>query len=611
MSPASANNPPPTDLFAALIRDLQTPLDARLREAGAEPDGALAPPTREDAGDLTLACHRHARALRKAPQAIAADLADIARAHPLVAAADAVAGFLNLRLDWTAIAERTLTWALTDDGALGQSTARAGQTIVVEYSSPNTNKPQHLGHCRNNILGSTLATLLTTTGARVIRVNLINDRGIHICKSMVAYQRYGEGITPAAAGKKGDHLVGDFYVRFDAAFRAEHKVYQETGGAITDPDAYFNSDDSALGRAAREMLQAWEAGDSEVRRLWHLMNGWCEAGFAETYNRMGVRFDQIYKESTTYLLGKDLIAEGQAKGVFKAAANGAIVFDLARIGLEGEKAVLRADGTSVYTTQDLGTAIARHDEHAFDRMIYVVGNEQDHHFRVLFGILAALRPSLEGRLFHLSYGMVELPQGRMKSREGTVVDADDLMDALHEAAATAGRERWPDLDAPALAARAEAIGIGGLKFYLLNYAPATTFTFDPEKSVALNGETGAYCQYAYARATSILRKLGDADHGITPDYSDLAAPEPRAVLRALLALPGEIESAARELKPSLVTKAAFELARTFATFYNHADYKVIGAEPGVMAARAALVRAARRVLGGVLALLGIEAIEEM
>lgn len=600
-----------TDLFAEIVRDIQRPLDGWLTAHGAEPQSELARPTREGAGDLAMACHRYARALKKAPQAIATELAAVAEQHPLVIEATPVAGFLNLRLDPVALAQKTLDWALTDDGALGVSEARAGQTVVVEYSSPNTNKPQHLGHCRNNILGSTVATLLATTGARVVRVNLINDRGIHICKSMVAYRHFGEGMTPETAGVKGDHLVGDFYVRFDRAFRAEHAAYLEAGGELTDGDAYFNSPHSALGVEAREMLQAWEAGDPAVRALWQTMNGWCEAGFAATYARMGVRFDQIYKESTTYLLGKDLVDEGREKGVFRVADNGAIVFDLARIGLEGEKAVLRADGTSVYTTQDLGTAVARAEEHAFDRMIYVVGNEQDHHFKVLFGILGALRPDLEGRLHHLSYGMVELPHGKMKSREGTVVDADDLMDALHAAAAEAGRERWPDLEPDELAKRAEAIGIGGLKFYLLSYAPQTTFTFDPEKSIDLKGETAAYCLYAYARATSILRKLDDADLGVEPDYAALDQPQAALVLRAMQALPGEVEGAARELKPSLVTKATYDLAAAFAAFYNNAENKVLGAEPGVMAARAALVRATRRMLGGALALLGISPLEEM
>lgn len=600
-----------TDLFAEIVRDIQTPLDAWLTEHGAEPQSALARPTRAGSGDLAMACHRYARAFRKAPQAIAVDLAKVAEQHPLVVEASPVAGFLNLRLDAAAVAQRTLDWALADDGALGRSNARAGQTILVEYSSPNTNKPQHLGHCRNNILGSTVATLLETTGAKVVRVNLINDRGIHICKSMVAYRHFGEGITPEAAGEKGDHLVGDFYVKFDKAFRAEHAAYLEAGGAIEDKDAYFNSDDSALGKETRGMLQAWEQGDADVRALWTTMNGWCEAGFAQTYARMGVRFDQIYKESNTYLLGKDLVDEGKAKGIFYAAQNGAMVFDLSRIGLEGEKAVLRSDGTSVYTTQDLGTAIARHDEHAFDRMIYVVGNEQDHHFKVLFGILGALRPELEGTLHHLSYGMVELPEGKMKSREGTVVDADDLMDALHADAVEAGRERWPDLDADELSRRGEVIGIGGLKFYLLNYAPQTTFTFDPQKSIDLKGETAAYCLYAYARATSILRKLADADRDIDPDLTVLEGEQPRAVIDAMLAFPGEVEAAARELKPSLLTKAAYGLAAAFATFYNNSENRVLGAEPGSMAARAALVRATRRMLGGALDLLGITPLEEM
>ncbi len=600
-----------TDLFAEIVRDIQAPLDAWLTENGAEPQAALARPTRAGSGDLAMACHRYARTFRKAPQAIASDLAEVARQHPLVVKADPVAGFLNLTLDGAEVARRTLDWALTDDGALGRSQARAGQTIIVEYSSPNTNKPQHLGHCRNNILGSTVATLLATTGAKVIRVNLINDRGIHICKSMVAYRHFGEGITPEKAGKKGDHLVGDFYVRFDKAFRAEHAAYLAAGGAIEDKDAYFNSTDSALGRETREMLQAWESGDADVRALWTTMNGWCEAGFAATYARMGVAFDQIYKESNTYILGKDLVDEGQAKGVFYPASNGAMVFDLSRIGLEGEKAVLRSDGTSVYTTQDLGTAVARHDEHGFDRMIYVVGNEQDHHFRVLFGILETLRPELKDTLHHLSYGMVELPEGKMKSREGTVVDADDLMDGLHAEAAEAGRERWPDLDAEELARRAETIGIGGLKFYLLNYAPQTTFTFDPKKSIDMKGETAAYCLYAYARATSILRKLEDADRGIEADFSVLEGEQPRAVLDAMLAFPGEVEAAARELKPSLLTKATYGLATAFATFYNSSDNRVLGAEPGAMAARAALVRATRRMLGGALGLVGITPLEEM
>jgi arginyl-tRNA synthetase len=602
----------PTDLLATLTADLAAPLAAWLQAAGAEPEVSLGPPTREDAGDLALACHRYARGLRRPPQAIAQALSEALFGHPLVARAEAVAGFLNVHLDPVAVAARAVGWALADDGALGRSVALAGQRFVVEYSSPNTNKPQHLGHCRNNILGQTVATLLRTAGATVERVNLINDRGVHICKSMWAYARFGGGATPESTGVKGDHLVGDFYVRFNQAFDEEYhaRLSGTPEGERPGKDDWFNGD-SPIGGEVRAMLRAWEADDPEVRALWATMNGWCEAGFAATYARMGVAFDQLDRESETYLLGKDLVERGLASGVFGRAANGAVVFDLSRLGLTGEKAVLRADGTSVYTTQDLGTAARRYEKYDFDRMIYVVGNEQDHHFRVLFGILEALDPRLAGRLQHLSYGMVELPQGKMKSREGTVVDADDLMDELRDAAAAVGRENWPELDEAALWARSEAIGLAGLKFFLLKFAPQTTFVFDPAQSIKPEGETGVYCQYAYARAGSILRKLGEADAGVEPDWRALDAPQARAVIQALLRFPGEVTAAARDLKPSLAAKAVFELARAFAAFYNHPDCRVLGAKPSAMAARAALVRAARRVLGAGLALLGITALEEM
>ena len=359
------------------------------------------------------------------------------------------------------------------------------------------------------------------------------------------------------------------------------------------------------------MLRDWEAGDAEVRALWRRLNDWCETGLQETYERLGVRFDQVQFESETYLLGKDLVQGGLDRGIFHRADNGAAVFDLPRIGLEGEKAVLRADGTSVYITQDLGTAVSRYEDHGFDRMVYVVGNEQEHHFQVLFGILAELRPELEGRVFHLSYGMVELPDGKMKSREGTVVDADDLMDELRDRATSDGRERWPELEESEIIRRAEAIAQGGLKFFLLKYAPRTSFIFDKENSIRPEGETGPYCQYAYARAGSILRKLADADADQTPDHTALDQPQARAVLRAMLRLPGEVQTAAEELKPTLLAKGTYELARAFAAFYNHPECSVLRAPPGVQRARADLVRAARRMLRGGLELMGITALEEM
>ncbi len=597
-----------TDLWKALVADIAAPLDTWLGEHGAEPGIALAPPTREGTGDdLAVACHRYARFLRKAPPAIAEDLAAVAADHPLVASAQGVNGFLNLRFDWTEVARRTLGWAAADDGALGRGDALAGEKVVVEYSSPNTNKPLHVGHLRNNMLGAALSNILRAAGANVHRVNLINDRGIHICKSMLAYQRFGGGATPESMGLKGDHLVGHFYVEFDKAFAAEREA---AGIPTEEADAYFNGD-SELGGAARAMLLGWEAGDPEVRALWTQMNGWCEAGLFETYERMGVGFEQIQHESETYLLGKDLVGEGFERGVFRHADNGAVVYDLTRLGLEGEKAVLRADGTAMYVTQDLGTAVSRFDELGFDRMVYVVGNEQDRHFQVLFGILAELRPALEGKLHHLSYGMVELPDGKMKSREGTVVDADDLMDELRDKATEEGRRRWPELAEAELLERSEAVAQAGLKFFLLKYAPRTNFVFDKEESIKPEGETGPYCQYAYARAGSILRKLDELGaEAAAPDYSALGE-QARAVLTAMMRFPGEVEAAAREHKPTFVAKATYELAKTFASFYNHPDCNVLNAEPPVRAARAELVTAARRVLKAGLELMGITALEEM
>lgn len=606
--------PVATDFFDDLVKSIAAPIDAWLTEHGAADGAVLAPPTRQGSGDLAMACHRYARVFRKAPQMIATDVAAVAAAHPLVTAVTPVAGFLNLELDWPAVAEKAIAWALEDDGAIGHSSALAGRKVMVEYSSPNTNKPQHLGHCRNNILGHTIATLMEAARCDVKRVNLINDRGIAICKSMIAYQRFGEGVTPESSGKKGDHLVGEFYVKFDQAFKAEYAAATEGVEPRPDKDVYFNTQ-SELGGAARKMLLDWEAGDAEVLALWRLMNGWCEAGFQATYDRMGVRFDTIYKESQTYLLGKNLVTEGLESGVFHRAENGAAVFDLAKIGLEGEKAVARADGTSLYVTQDLGTAVKRHEAWPFDEMVYVVGNEQDHHFRVLFGILGELKPALKGRLHHLSYGMVELPDGKMKSREGTVVDADDLMDELHAAAAEKVRESFPELDAAAVAERAESIALGGLKFFLMKFAPATTFVFDKARSIQPQGETGPGCQYAYARASSILRKLDAAGVATdAPDWSLFEEPIAKALLMAILKFPGDVKTAAVERKPSLVCKSTYEVSSAFNGFFNapkDAGYRVLDATGPRQAALVVLVKAARRVIGGGLELLGMDALEQM
>ena len=598
-----------TDLHADLIAHVAAPLQAFLAEHGVTDPVPLAPPTRAGTGDLALPCHKYARVFRKAPQAIAQDIAAVAEGIDLVAGAEPVNGFLNLRFDWTVVAARLVEWARTDDGALGRSDVLAEQKVAIEYSSPNTNKPQHLGHCRNNLLGQTVGTLLEAAGAEVTRVNLVNDRGIHICKSMLAYQRLGDGVTPETAGKKGDHLVGDFYVRFDQALKAEYDAAFPAGDG-PGKDAFFN-EGSEWGAAARKMLQDWEAGDPDVRSLWEMMNSWCHEGFARTYERMGVGFDIVNKESETYSLGKAIVEKGLQNGVFTRADNGAAVFDQARIGLEGQKAVLRADGTSLYVTQDLGTAVMRHQTLGFDRMIYVVGNEQDHYFRVLFGILGEVEPELKGRLTHRSNGMVELPTGKMKSREGTVVDADDLMDELHEMVLSASTDRWADLDAAERARRAEAIGLGGLKYFLMKYNPDRTFIFDKESSISIEGETGPYCQYAHARAENILRKVGNQLDGIDPDWAALDTEPARNLMSALLAFPRAARTGATELDPSLPAKATYDIAKSFASFYNDRDSRVLGASPAAGAARAALVEATRRVLSAGLGLLGIVPLSEM
>jgi arginyl-tRNA synthetase len=602
------------DLYSQIIEALKKPLSHFFESNGTHiEDFPLAPPTREDAGDLSLPCHSYAKALRKAPQQIAQQIADALKDEPLLSKIEAVNGFLNFRLNWVALAPKILDWSLNDEGAIGKSKVLENRKIVIEYSAPNTNKPQHLGHCRNNMLGATMAKLMQHAGAEVIRVNLINDRGIHICKSMLAYQLFGNGVTPESTGIKGDHLVGDFYVKFDKAFTAEYKEYLEKNQLSVDAlskDDFFNTQ-SELGLKTRQMLEAWEANDPSIHALWRLMNGWCEAGFNETYQRMGVGFEKVYRESETYLLGKDLIAQGLENGVFYQNAKGAIVFDQSKIGLEGEKVVLRSNGTSVYITQDLGTAMLRKTDYACDEMIYVVGDEQARHFQVLFGILSELEPSLKGKLHHLSYGMVELPDGKMKSREGTVVDADDLMDEMRAQAMEIAKDNWPDISQEELLKRAEIVALSGLKFFLLKYAPPTTFIFDKEKSIKPEGETGVYCQYAYARGGKILEKLPAGYEKLTADYGVFEIPVIQELLKGILKFPKEAQDAAVLHKPNLVTKALFDISKAFSTFYNHPDCNVLKAKPEQQKAYSLLVLSTRRIIKNGLALLGIEVLEEL
>ncbi len=476
-----------------------------------------------------------------------------------------------------------------------------GERVMVEFSSPNTNKPLHLGHLRNIFLGDAISRILAFAGYRVIRANLVNDRGVHICKSMLAWQRFG-GQSPEAEGLKGDHLVGKYYVRFEQELKKEAAVLIAER-VLDDEDARKQA---PLQQAVQQMLVAWEAGEPEVRALWLKMNGWVYAGFDATYRRMGVSFDQVYHESDTYLLGKDIVAEGLDKGVFYRRTDGAVCIDLTDIGLD-EKVVLRPDGTSVYITQDLGTADLKYRDHQMTRSVYVVGNEQDYHFKVLFAILQRLGRPYAAGLHHLSYGMVELPSGKMKSREGTVVDADDLMEEVVRAAEAESSERGKvaGLAEAERSALYETLGLGALKFFLLRVGPAKKMLFDPQESVSLQGDTGPFVQYTHARIRSLLAKA-DAT---TAAPVEALHPLERALVRRLTQLPDAVAAAVRSYDPSVVAAYALDLAKDYNRFYT--ELPVLKAEPAQVVLRLHLSQTVADTLAITLGLLGITAPERM
>jgi arginyl-tRNA synthetase len=627
---------------------------AALAAHGLPDDVNLAPAPNPEMGDLGLPCFAFAKAARKAPPVIAQELAGSMGPDAVIASVEAAGPYVNFRFRPEAMAAVVLGQALREGLDFGGEPAPAEgqQTWLVEYSSPNTNKPQHLGHIRNNLLGFATSQLLAAVGHRVIKANLVNDRGIHICKSMLAYLRWGQGVTPESAGKKGDHLVGEFYVMFESRFREEYAAWLgteaasgafaewlETGAgraaaraADKDPAApparavfdaefkadYFNAF-SELGAAAKEMLRQWEAGDEATVALWKQMNGWVLDGFRATYARLGVAFDKYYFESDTYLLGKQIVREGLERGALRKLDDGAVVMDLDRIGLEGQKVLLRSDGTSVYMTQDLGTAAARFDEYDLAHMVYVVGDEQEYHFQVLFGVLSALRPELDGACTHLSYGMVLLPEGKMKSREGTVVDADDLMDEMTRLARVEIEQRAEQtgeaLDAAEASRRAEIIGLAALKYYVLRFTPKSTITFDPKKSIDFLGQTGPYCLYAYARIQSLLRKAGLAADELALDTETAAAlvsPLEAAVTKEIAALPKAVTYGARAYDPSKVAEQVYKIAKAFSSLYNDREHQIVGnPDPVLERARLQLAAATGFAIGAGLRLLGIETLDQM
>jgi arginyl-tRNA synthetase len=527
-------------------------------------------------GDITVNCFRFARFFKAKPDLIAEKVFSFLSDHADVLDVTQIKAFVNLKLKPEAIHLETVAKCnkiLTDDILADDEKEK----ILIEYSAPNTNKPQHLGHVRNNTLGMSLASLLKRVGHDVNPVNLVNDRGIHICKSMIAYQRFGNGATPESTGKKGDHLVGYFYVLYNDELKKQIKELRDANSealeAKTDDELFLETE---IGKATQKMLLDWEAGEPEVRELWKMMNSWVFAGFDQTYKRMGVEFEKTYLESETYLLGKDIIEAGLSKGVFKKRDDGAVIVDLGK--KLGEKVVLRSDGTSVYITQDIGTTVMKYEEFKADKQIWVVGDEQIHHFKQLFATLKALGHSWADGLHHLAYGMVNLPTGKMKSREGTVVDADDLFDEMVGLAKKATLERCGDDVPKDIDQRSEIIGMGALKFMLLKFNPKTTIMFDPQASLKFEGDTGPYVQYVCARINSIKSKGAEQGIEINEDIRwDLLESDYEKKLSIKLAqYPAVLKLAAQKYDCSGLVSYLLEFAKEFNRFYR--ECPVLSAE---------------------------------
>nr|WP_290390625.1 arginine--tRNA ligase [Paramuribaculum intestinale] len=561
---------------------------------------------KEFEGNLTIVVFPWVKAARKAPEAVGAEIGQwLVDNEPAVAAFNVVKGFLNLVI--TPTFWNSVLAAIESEPNYGFKAAGPDSPLVmVEYSSPNTNKPLHLGHLRNILLGSSLANILGACGNRVVKTNIVNDRGIHICKSMLAWQKWGDGATPESSGKKGDHLIGDFYVAFDKHYKEELAELQAKGMSKEEAEAA-----STIMADARAMLRKWEEGDPEVRALWEKMNSWVYAGFDQTYERMGVGFDKIYYESKTYLDGKEKVLEGLEKGVFYRREDGSVWADLSADGLD-EKLRLRSDGTSVYMTQDIGTAKQRFDDYDIDRMIYVVGNEQNYHFQVLSMLLDRLGFSWGKDLVHFSYGMVELPEGKMKSREGTVVDADDLMEEMVATARQVSAElgKLDGCTPEEIDEIAETVGMGALKYFLLKVDPRKNMTFNPKESIDFNGNTGPFIQYTYARIRSVLRKAAEAGMA-TDGYLGVKPCEREITLIQRLAdFPATVEEAGRSYSPAVIANYTYDLVKEYNQFYH--DCSILKEDDAaVRAMRLTLSRMTADTVRTSMDLLGIKVPERM
>ena len=558
-------------------------------------------------GQWTLVAFPLLKISRKNPEATAQEIGAYLQEHcSLVEGIQIVKGFLNLSIAPAAWVEDFN--AIRSDKTFGHKQATADAPFVmVEYSSPNTNKPLHLGHVRNNLLGYSIARILEASGNRVFKTNIVNDRGIHICKSMLAWQRWGNGATPESTGKKGDHLIGDFYVLFDKHYKAELTALMNEGKTKEEAEAA-----SPLMTDARAMLRRWEDGDEEIRSLWSTMNSWVYAGFDETYKRMGVSFDEIYYESETYLLGKEEVLRGLKEGKFVQDPDGSVWADFTDEGLD-RKILLRSDGTSVYITQDIGTAKMRFDKHPIDKMVYVVGNEQEYHFKVLSLLLDRLGYAFGKGLVHFSYGMVELPDGKMKSREGTVVDADDLMDEMVATARAIAEEQGKGKDMPAEEAAevARRVGLGSLKYFILKVDPRKNMTFNPKESIDFNGNTGSFIQYTYARIRSLLRKAEELGITLPATFAGLTISTKEQELIAKVAEYADIvEEAARTYSPAVIANYVYDLVKEYNQFYH--EFSILKEENEELRAfRLALSDVVARTIASGFSLLGIEMPERM
>ncbi len=559
---------------------------------------------KEFEGDYTLVVFPLLRRSRMSPEATATQVGEhIVANNAELSGFNVVKGFLNLSLSasfWASCFEQNYS---TTEFGRGEA---SGRTIMVEYSSPNTNKPLHLGHIRNNLLGYSVAQILEANGHKVIKANLVNDRGIHICKSMLAWQKFGNGETPASSGMKGDHLVGKYYVEFDKHYKAEIKELVAKG--MSEEEAKKSA---PMILEAQEMLRKWEAKDSEVYSLWEMMNGWVYEGFDITYKALGVSFDKIYHESQTYLLGKSIVDEGLSKGVFFRKEDGSVWIDLESDGLD-QKLLLRSDGTSVYMTQDLGTAYSRFEENNLDDMIYVVGNEQNYHFQVLKLVLKKLGYDWSDHITHLSYGMVELPEGKMKSREGTVVDADDLIADMVTSAREISEEagKLDGCTEEEITEITTTVGLGALKYFILKVDPKKTMLFDPKESIDFNGNTGPFIQYTHARICSIKRKAAEANIAFEGALTASLEADDIALVKMIADYPNAIKAAGESFAPSIIGAYVYELAKEFNGYYH--DHSILKEErEDVRRFRLQLADQVARIINSGMALLGISVPERM